>query len=128
MRDTAGEEVRNTAGVKAHRRRGVRDTVGGVRDTAGCLRCKEEGHTAGEEERDTAAELGFTRYYFTSRLLCTNQSSWYCPPTCTSNTDNTIARPLRDIRRPPPTPPLYAIHNTTILAMAISCKGQQRRS
>jgi len=35
---------------------------------------------------------------------------------------NNIARPFRNIR-PPPTPRLYAIHHT-VLAMAISFKGQ----
>jgi len=38
---------------------------------------------------------------------------------------NTIGRPFRNIR-PPPTPLSYAIHHT-ILAMAISCKGQVKR-
>jgi len=57
----------------------------------------------------------------TSRLLYTNKFSSYhlhCWNYC-----NTIARLLRKIRRPPPTPFVYAIHHT-ILVMAISCKGQ----
>jgi len=67
--------------------------------------------------------LAFPRYCFT-RLLCTNQSSVYCPlPSalpallqyyCTSSTQHTT----------PPRPPfVYAIHHT-ILVMAISCEGQ----
>ena len=44
-------------------------------------------------------------------------SHLHCPHYC-----NAIARLLRNIRRPP-TPHLYAMHNT-ILVMAISCKGQ----
>jgi len=69
--------------------------------------------------------LAFTRYCFTSWLLCTNQPSLYCPPLppalptplqyyCTS---------IAQYTTPPPTPLLYAIHYT-ILATAISCEGQ----
>jgi len=67
--------------------------------------------------------LAFTRYCFTLRLTCTNQSSFYspphphCPHYCTTST-----RLLRNTR-PPFDPLVYAIHHT-MLVMAISCKGQ----
>jgi len=72
--------------------------------------------------------LVFTRYCCTSRPLCTNESFFFlapsqlpCPHFC-----NTIARLLRNIRRPP-TPSLCAIHQT-ILSMAIPYKGYVRAS
>ena len=52
-----------------------------------------------------AYTLGLTTYCFTSGLLCTNQSSFYCfsylhcPHYC-----NTVARLLRNIRHPPDPP------------------------
>jgi len=50
--------------------------------------------------------LAFTRYCFTSRLLGTNQASFYCPSHlhCLRYC-NTVARPLRNMR-PPHRPPL----------------------
>jgi len=68
--------------------------------------------------------LAFTRYSFALRLLYTNQSSLYCLPP--------LALPIIVLYYcttcaiyDPPRPPLaYAIHHT-ILAMAISCKGQR---
>jgi len=66
--------------------------------------------------------LAFTRYSFTSRLLCTNQSSFHCPPPnmhCPYYC-NTSVRLSRNIR-PTRTFLLYAIHHT-ILVMAISCE------
>ena len=67
--------------------------------------------------------LVFTRYWFTSICVCTNQSSVLSsgPPAlptllqyyCTS---------IGQYTTPHPNPLVYAIHHT-ILAMAISCKG-----
>jgi len=76
----------------------------------------------------------FTRYSFTSKLYCANQSSFYCLPPPAKPTllqyycskAYPIAILLHDhcaIYVLPPTPPFYAIHHT-ILAMAISCEGQ----
>jgi len=50
--------------------------------------------------------LAFTRYSFTSKLLCTIQSSFSCPPPHVQcpHCCNTIARPLRN-ERPPSDPP-----------------------
>jgi len=73
----------------------------------------------GRERVRTTRSLAFTRYSFTSSLLCMNQSSFYCP----SHYCNTIARLLYNIRPPPPTTLLCAT-NHTILVMAILCKGQ----
>jgi len=67
--------------------------------------------------------LAFTRYCFTPRPMCTNQSSSiapphpHCPHYCTTMHDYCA------IYDPPPTPLLYAIHHT-ILVMAISCESQ----
>ena len=67
--------------------------------------------------------LAFTRYCFTLRLLCTNQSSVYCPPpTCIPRTIAILLHVYSAVYDAPPTHLLYAIHHT-ILAMAISCKG-----
>jgi len=71
-----------------------------------------------------SADFSFTRYSFTSRCLCTNQSSFHCPlppalPALLQYNCTSIAH----CTPPRPTPPLYAIHHT-ILAIAISCKGQ----
>jgi len=65
--------------------------------------------------------LAFTRDSFTSRPLCTNQSSFYCPhppvlPTRLQYFSTTIAQYATPLS-------LYATHNT-LLVMAISCKGQ----
>jgi len=76
--------------------------------------------------------LAFTRYYFTSRLLCTNQLSFHSPrpptfPTLVQYYCTTIGQ----YTTPPPPPPppisrLYAMHRTT-LVITISCEGQVRR-
>jgi len=68
--------------------------------------------------------LAFTRYYFTSKLYCGSQSSFYClPPSCKAYPIAILLHDYRAIYAPPPTPLLYAIYHT-ILMMAISCKGQ----
>jgi len=56
--------------------------------------------------------------------FCGSLSSFYCPPHLQSlHYCNTTARLLRNIRPPPPTPRVNAIHHT-ILVMAIACKGK----
>jgi len=68
--------------------------------------------------------LPFTRYYFTSKRLCGSPSSLH--PPLHLHCPHTIAILLRDycaIYDLSPAPLLGAIHHT-ILAMAISCKGQ----
>ena len=67
--------------------------------------------------------LAFTRYWFTWKLLCTNQSFFYrqLPPVPTLS--QCYCTSIAQYTTPPPTPHLYAIHNT-ILVVAISCKGQ----
>jgi len=68
--------------------------------------------------------LGFTRYSFTSRLLCTNQSSFYChPPLAMPTLLQYCCTTVAQDTTPPPTPLSYAIHYT-ISVLAISCKGQ----
>jgi len=70
------------------------------------------------------SSLAFTRYCFTSRLMCTNQSSFiaslhpHCPHYC-----NMIARLLGSIRLPLRTLVCLLIH-LTILVIPISCKAQ----
>jgi len=72
--------------------------------------------------------LAFARDYFTSKLYCGSQSSFYCHPQLQRlPCYNIIARPLRNIRPPPTEPPFDAIHHTP-LVMVISCKGQYTRS
>jgi len=79
--------------------------------------------------------LAFTRYGFTSRLLCTNQSSVYCPlpPVssallqyyCTAIAQHGMLTPPPPVppqfqyfyrflpqKTDPPPPPLYALHHT----------------
>jgi len=69
-------------------------------------------------------DLTLTRYCFTSKLYCGSQSSFYCPPTCKSYPIAILVYAHFAIYAPPQTNNLlYAIHYT-ILAMAISCKGQ----
>ena len=66
--------------------------------------------------------LAFTRYGFTSRLMCTNQLSCYCPPhSHCPHGCNTIAILLRNTR-PLSDPRFYAIQHT-ILCIAIWYKG-----
>jgi len=75
--------------------------------------------------RDSPSNLQFA-----SKLYCGSLSSFHCPPPSPHlqcpPCCNKVARPLRNIRPPPPpTHPLYTIHHT-ILVMAISCKSQTR--
>jgi len=72
----------------------------------------------------THPPVAFARDCFTSKLYCGSQSSFDCHPQLQSLPYcNIIARPLRNIRPPPPSPPSHAIPYA-ILVMAISCKGQ----
>ena len=67
---------------------------------------EKKGERCGKGKKEQGNNLAFTRYCFTSRLLCTNQSSNDRPPAhlhC-SHYFNTIASLLRNIRRPPPAP------------------------
>jgi len=54
------------------------------------------------------------------------QSHFYCPPTCNAHTIAILLHDYCASIRSPPTPHLYAVQHT-ILAMAISCKGQAVR-
>jgi len=58
---------------------------------------------------------------FVSRSL----SHVYCPPTCNAHTTPILLHIYCTMNAPPPTPLLYAIQHTR-LAMAISCKGQDK--
>jgi len=74
--------------------------------------------------RPVARNLAFTRYSFTSRLLCTNQPSFPSHrlpalPTLVQYYCTIIGQ----YTSPLPTSGLYAIHHT-ILVITISCKGQ----
>jgi len=63
-------------------------------------------------------------YSFTSKLVCTNQSSFHC--LSVTSFSHTTAIRLHDycaLYDPPPDPLLYGIHNTT-LVVAILCRGQ----
>jgi len=72
-----------------------------------------------------AGDLAFTRQSFTPKLSCTSLSALYCPLYLhCSHYCHTIARLMRN-KRPPIRPPPYGCHHHRILAMAISCKGQQ---
>ena len=65
----------------------------------------------------------FTRYSYTSRLLCTNQSSFYWPlPPALPALLQHHCTSIKRYTTPPRTPLLYAIHHTK-LVIAISCKG-----
>jgi len=70
------------------------------------------------------SHLAFTRYCFTSMLLCTNQSSFYRPlrpalPALLQYCCTSIAQYTT-----PPRPPLvYSIQDTTLI-ITISCNGQ----
>ena len=68
------------------------------------------------------ADLDFTRYSFTYRLLYTNPLSLYCPPTCIAHTVAILFHYYCTIFNPLPTPRFHAIHHT-ILCIAISCEG-----
>ena len=62
--------------------------------------------------------LFYFEAYVHESIMVYSATHPHCPHCCT-----TVARPLRNIRPPSPTPLLYAMHHTT-WAMAISCKGQ----
>ena len=71
-----------------------------------------------------SSALAFTRYSFTSRLLCTHQPSFHSPrplafPTLVQYYCTTIGQ----YTTPLPTSHLYAIHHT-ISVLTRSCKGQ----
>jgi len=68
--------------------------------------------------------LAFTRYWFTLRLVCTNQPSFHSPrlpalPTLVQHYCTIIGQ----YTTPLPTSRVYVIHHT-ILVITISCKGQ----
>jgi len=67
--------------------------------------------------------LAFTRYSFTSKLLCTSQSFMCPPPRCIANTIAILLHDHCAMYDPLPTHLLYAIHHTQ-LVLAISCEGQ----
>jgi len=67
--------------------------------------------------------LAFTRYCFTSRLLCESESSLSCLPICIAHTIAIRLHGYCAIYDPPPTTLVYAIHHTKSV-LAISCKGQ----
>jgi len=73
----------------------------------------------------THQTLAFTRYCFTSRILCTNPSSYYCPPLLASLSTllqyycTTFAQYTT-----PPDPPCVCDTPYTILVITISCEGQ----
>jgi len=75
----------------------------------------------------TTTQLGlwYTRYCFTSKLLCTNQSlSFYCPlPPALPALLQCYSTSIAQYTTPPRPPHLDAMHNT-ILVRAISCKGR----
>ena len=58
--------------------------------------------------------LAFFRYGFTSRLLCTNQSSFYCPlPPALPALLQYLCTSIAQYTTPPPAPPVcmsYTIH------------------
>jgi len=67
--------------------------------------------------------LAFTRYSFTSSRLCTSQSSFHSSrPPALPTLLQYYCRLLGNIRPPPSTSLVHAIHHT-IVAIRISCKG-----
>jgi len=70
-----------------------------------------------------AVNLAYTRYCFTSRLLCTNQSSLHCPSHLhRPHGCDIIAILLRNSR--PPSDPPCSRRTSYNYCIAISCKGQ----
>jgi len=67
--------------------------------------------------------LAFTPHWCTSQLCCVSRSSSYPPPPFNPTLLQYYCTTIAQYIPPTPTPPLHAIHNT-ILAMAITCKGQ----
>jgi len=77
--------------------------------------------------RDRVRPLAFTRYSFTSRLLCTNQPSFHSPrPPALSTLVQHYCTIIGQYTSPLPTSRLYAICHT-ILVITISCKGHFAR-
>ena len=79
-------------------------------------------HTANSGMRDTADLLqAFTRYSFTSSRVCTNQSSFDCPPpTCIAHLFAHLLQNYCAMHAPPPDPPFvchtsYNISNCNIV-------------
>jgi len=74
-----------------------------------------------------ACALAFTRYLFTSRLLCTNQPSFHspCPPALPTLVQY-YCTTIGQYTTPRPTSRLCAIHHTR-LVITISCKCQRAR-
>ena len=73
-------------------------------------------------------KLAFTKYSFTSRLLCTNQPSFYAPrPPALPTLKHHYCTMIGQYKTPLPTSRLYALPHT-ILAITISCKRQPARS
>ena len=69
--------------------------------------------------------LVFTRYSFTSRLLCDESNIlMFPPPTCIGQTVELLLHDYWAVYGPLPTSLLYATHHT-ILVITISCKGQR---
>ena len=69
--------------------------------------------------------LAFTRYPFTSGLLCANQLSFYPPrPPAWPTLVQYYCTIITQYKIPFPTSRLYAIRHT-ILVITISCKGQE---
>jgi len=68
--------------------------------------------------------LAFTRYCFTSRLMCTNQPSLHPPtPTCIAHPGAQLMHEHWEVYDSPSISLVYAIHHT-LLVITISCKGQ----
>ena len=69
----------------------------------------------------------FTRYCFTSRRLCTNQSPFYSPlPPALPALLQYYCTSIAQYMTPPRPPIVYAIHYT-ILVIPISCRDQRPR-
>jgi len=76
--------------------------------------------------RRASQRLAFTRYSFTSGLLCTNQPSFYSPhPLAWPTLVQYYCTIISQYKVSLPTSRLYAIHHT-ILAITIFCKGQRK--
>jgi len=74
-----------------------------------------------------SSDLAFTRYSFTLRFLCTNQSSLYClPPLALPTIVQYYCTCIAQHTTPPRPPLAYAIH-CTVLAMQSRVKANLRR-
>jgi len=72
---------------------------------------------------EVSLRLAFTRYCVTSRLMCTNQSSFIPSTLAFPTLLHYYCTTIAQYTTPPSTPLLYALHHT-IWIMATSCKGQ----